>query len=291
MKKIQRKSLLYKSGVEYADYCINHAEGCSHGCKFPCYAMMMKKRCGVVNSYNEWIKPKIVSNALELLDKELPRLKDKIKTVHLCFTTDPFMYKQDEIRNLSLKIIKRLNKENIKCTILTKGVYPKELINLKKYKVINEYGITLISLDKKFKEMFEPGTAPYEARVKSLKYLHDKGLKTWISMEPYPTPNLVKQDLLKVLEKVKFVDKIIFGKLNYNVKVTEFQDNKNFYDQCAKTVVSFCKKNKIDYHIKYGTAQKDNKLTKSIFENVKKEKVAITSKIRLKISQKQSSLF
>ena len=26
MQTITRKSLLYKSGVEYADYCINHAE-------------------------------------------------------------------------------------------------------------------------------------------------------------------------------------------------------------------------------------------------------------------------
>ena len=35
MQKIKRKTLLYKSGVEYADYCLNHVEGCSHGCKFP----------------------------------------------------------------------------------------------------------------------------------------------------------------------------------------------------------------------------------------------------------------
>ncbi|GAH64958.1 unnamed protein product [marine sediment metagenome] len=44
MKSVIRKSLLYKSGVEYADFCINHVEGCSHGCRFPCYAMMMKKK-------------------------------------------------------------------------------------------------------------------------------------------------------------------------------------------------------------------------------------------------------
>jgi len=60
MRKIIRKTLLYKSGVEYADYCINHVEGCSHGCKYPCYAMMMKKRCGIIKNYNDWIKPKIV---------------------------------------------------------------------------------------------------------------------------------------------------------------------------------------------------------------------------------------
>jgi len=256
---------LYKSGVEYADYCINHAEGCSHGCRFPCYAMMMKKRCGVINSYEDWIKPKIVANALELLDKEIPKLKDKIKVVHLCFTTDPFMYKQKEISDLTLKIIKRLNDDNIKCTVLTKGVYPKELIDVEKYGGNNEYAITLVSLNEGFKKRFEPGAAPYEDRVKSLKYLHDHGLKTWVSMEPYPTPNLVDQDLKKVLAKINFVDKIIFGKLNYNIKVTEFQDNKDFYDGCAKIVINFCEKNNIGYHIKYGTQKKDNKKTEKIF--------------------------
>jgi len=84
-------------------------------------------------------------------------------------------------------------------------------------------------------------------------------------MEPYPTPNLVEQDLKKVLAKINFVDKIIFGKLNYNVKVTEFQDNKDFYDDCAKIVINFCEKNNIGYHIKYGTQKKDNKKTEKIF--------------------------
>jgi len=41
--------------------------------------MMMKKRCGVIKDYQDWIKPKIVENALELLDKEIPKLKHKIE--------------------------------------------------------------------------------------------------------------------------------------------------------------------------------------------------------------------
>lgn len=275
MLKITRKSLLYKSGVEYADYCINHVEGCSHGCRFPCYAMMMKKRCGVIKNYNDWIKPKIVGNALELLDREIPKLKHKIKVVHLCFTTDPFMYKQKEVSDLTLKIINRLNDDNIRCTVLTKGVYPKELADTDKYGVNNEYSITLVSLDKNFKESFEPGAAPYEERIKSLKYLHDKGLKTWISMEPYPTPNLVKQDLIKILNKISFADKIIFGKLNYNVKVTKFQDNKDFYEKCADTVINFCGNHGIDYHIKYGTKKKDDKKTEKIFRGQSSNKLKL----------------
>ena len=89
---MERKSLLYKTGVEYGDYTINHVLGCSHGCLYPCYAFMMARRFGKVKTYEQWCKPVIVNNAIELLEKELPKLKNKIETVHLCFTTDPFMY-------------------------------------------------------------------------------------------------------------------------------------------------------------------------------------------------------
>ena len=253
MQTIQRKSLLYKSEVEYADFCLNHVEGCSHGCKYPCYAYMMKRRCGVVKTYEEWCKPKIVSNALELLEKEIPKYKDKIKYVHLCFSTDPFMYKQPEVSDLTLKIIDRLNRNEIRCTVLTKGIFPKEMANRNGFSNYNEYGITLVSLSNDFRKEFEPNSADFEDRVDSLKFLHKKGFKTWVSMEPYPTPNLIKQDLTKILQAISFVDKIIFGRLNYNVKSSEFKYTKEFYNSLALAVIKFCKQSKIDYHIKQGT--------------------------------------
>ncbi|MBU4348078.1 MAG: radical SAM protein [Nanoarchaeota archaeon] len=266
MKKILRKSLLYKSDVEYADFCLNHVEGCSHGCKFPCYAMQMAKRYGRIKNYFDWCKPKLVENALELLDKEIPRYKDKIKFVHLCFMTDPFMYDYKEIQDMSLKIIKRLNKDQIRCTVLTKGIYPKKLIDKKTYGVNNEYGITLVSLDDKFKEKFEPYSASYKRRINALKELHKKGLKTWVSIEPYPTPNIVKQELLTILNSISFVDKIVFGKLNYNVIASHYNGNKEFYNSCAKLIKKFCSKKGIQYHIKYGTEREDNIKTVKIFK-------------------------
>lgn len=253
LEQIERKTLLYRSEVEYADFCLNHVEGCSHGCKYPCYAYMMKRRCGTIKTYEEWCNPKIVSNALELLDKEIPKYKDKIKYVHLCFSTDPFMYNQEEVGSLSLKIIEKLNVNNIRCTVLTKGIFPKDLGSKNGFSRNNEYGITLVSLDENFKKNFEPYSANFKDRIKSLEYLHEKGLKTWVSMEPYPTPNLIKQDLIKILEAVSFVDKIIFGRLNYNIKSSEFKYTKEFYNSHASFVIKFCKKRKIDYHIKQGT--------------------------------------
>jgi len=72
-------------------------------------------------------------------------------------------------------------------------------------------------------------------------------------MEPYPTPNLIKQDLMEILEAVSFVDKIVFGRLNYNVKSSEFKYSREFYNALALSVINFCKGNRINYHIKRGT--------------------------------------
>jgi len=214
---------------------------------------MMKKRCGVIKTYDEWCQPKIVSNALELLDKEIPKYKSRIKYVHLCFSTDPFMYNQEQVRELSLKVIDKLNSNGIRCTVLTKSTYPKELAGRNGNSLNNEYGITLVSLDENFRNEYEPNTATFKDRIQSLKYLHDKGFKTWVSMEPYPTPNLVKQDLMKILEAISFVDKIIFGRLNYNVKSSEFKCSKEYYNGLSDSVVTFCEHNDIAYHIKEGT--------------------------------------
>ena len=256
MKYIHRKSLLYKTKVEYGDYTINHIEGCSHGCKYPCYAMLMAKRFGKIESYNDWIEPKLVENALELLDSELPKLCNKIKNVHLCFTSDPFMYGYQEIEKMSLKIIDKINSYGIRCSVLTKGVLPKELVSRDKN---NTYGITLISLDEKFRNEMEPGSAPYIERIESLEYLSKNNCSTWVSIEPYPTPNIINQNLEEILDKVAFTNKIIFGRLNYNKIVSEYNDSKIYFNQLAKFVIDYCKKNKIESYIKSGTITNSKK--------------------------------
>ena len=235
---ISRKTLLYKTGVEYGDYSLNHVLGCSHGCKYPCYAMLMAKRFGRVKSYNEWINPKIVVNSLELLEHEIIKYKESIKFVHLCFTTDPFMFKNQDVINLSLKIIDKLNEFQIKCTALTKGILPRELSTTSKE---NEYGISIVSLNEMFRINYEPFSAPYEDRIESLLLLHRKGFRTWVSIEPYPTPNIVNQEIDDILNSVSFVDKIIFGKLNYNAKVLKYNNHIDYYDYLSRKIIDFCK--------------------------------------------------
>ena len=242
--------MLYKTGVEYGDYTMNHALGCSHGCLYPCYAYLMAKRFGKVADYKEWCAPKLVINTLEILNREIPRLKSKIESVQLCFTTDPFMYGFEEVGKMSMAAIKKLNDAGIKCTVLTKGLLPIELAD---QSPANEYGITLVSLDEGYRNRVEPGASSYADRIAALKALYDRGCPTWVSVEPYPTPNLIKQDLLAILNTVSFVKKVIFGRTNYSKEISSFSTHKAFYNQQVEIVVGFCKENGINYHIKTGT--------------------------------------
>jgi DNA repair photolyase len=281
MDFIKRNSLLYKTGVEYGDYTINHIEGCSHGCTYPCYAMRMSYRFGRIKSYSDWLKPKLVENALELLQEEIPKLKSKIRSVHLCFMSDPFMHSHNEVAEMSLKIIKLLNINGIKVTTLTKGIYPRNLFEFA-INPVNEYGITLVSLNPNFQRKFEPFSAKWFQRVRSLERLSGKGAKTWVSMEPYPTPNIIKQNLGQILDRVAFTNRIVFGRLNYNSNSTKYADHVKFYNDLCFQVLEFCQKNGIACHIKKGTytrpdfamADSDLKLVHQIYLNVPNDAVS-----------------
>lgn len=243
--------MLYQTKVEYGDWAMNHVQGCSHGCLYPCYAFLMARRFGRAKTYEDWIRPQIVDNTIELLGEELPRLRNRIERVQLCFTTDPFMTGYPEIEKLSIKAIQLINSYGIPCTVLTKGKLPHSLAELPR---INQYGITLISLDESYRMAMEPGAAPLDERLAALKVLSDAGCKTWVSIEPYPTPNIHEQKLQPILDAVSFVDRIVFGRVHYDKRSSSYQDAESFYRDAANQVRAFCEEKGIDYHIKNGTA-------------------------------------
>lgn len=240
---ITRKSLVNKTAVGHVNYALNHVQGCAHGCRYPCFAYLMAMRFGKVTSYEQWCRPYIVENALQLLSAELPKLKDKTDKVHLCFATDPFMYEYEEIAALSIQIIRQLNMHGIACAVLTKGILPFELSGLSPS---NEYGISLVSLQESYRQKHEPGAAPYQDRIQALHRLHIQGCKTYVNIEPYPAPDIIKQDIAELLEAIGFVDWIGFGKNNYNK-----QDTKHaaFYSKVREDIAYFCSAKQIACYI------------------------------------------
>jgi DNA repair photolyase len=68
----------------------------------------------------------------------------------------------------------------------------------------NTVGISLVSLDEDFRRRFEPGAPAYRERIAALERLHTAGCRTLVHIEPYPTPNIVRQEVGPLLEAVAF---------------------------------------------------------------------------------------
>ncbi len=271
---IERKSLLYRSKVEYGGWTANHVQGCGHGCRYPCYAMMLAKRTGRIRTYEEWMQPRPVSNAEALLDTELRRFGHRVDNVHFSFTTDPFMYDsasragRPEICNLTLRLLLRLDEAGIPATTLTKGVYPLEVSAGNRLHPLNRYGISLVSLSDGFRSRWESGAASPSDRIASLEAIARAGRRTWVSIEPYPTPNIdPSADCVeKLLEAVGFADVIVFGKWNYSRLATEFDREHGFYADIAARVRSWCMHRDKTLHVKKGTPTADDTVEWSVFE-------------------------
>ena len=244
METITRKSLLYKSGLGF--HCVNHVQGCSHGCLYPCYAEMMAKTYGRAKSHEDWLRPRLVANAAELLERELSRKRTKPDCINLCLTTDPFMYGRPEVTEVSLKLVGIANSHGVPCNLLTKSILPAELADRGRFPEDNVHGISLVSLDENFRARWEPGAAPYAERIRALRALHEAGRTTLVHIEPYPTPNIIEQDLGRLLEAVSFADHVYFGGWNYNARAKEYPGWKEFYCGAAELVRRFCRERGIE---------------------------------------------
>jgi DNA repair photolyase len=242
VETLERKSLLYRSGLGF--WCINPVLGCAHGCSYPCYAFMMARQHGRTRDMLEWRQPKLVRNAPELLDRELSR-KRKVDCVHLCLTTDPFMVGYPEVAALSLRLVEIVNGHGLPASILTKGVLPVEPGDARRFRQDNTYGFSLVSLSEVFRRRYEPGAAPYAARIAAARALGERGFATRVHMEPYPTPGLFRQDLQAILDQIPFVRSLFLGGWNYNPRATQERGRDEFYAAQRRLARRFCEQHGI----------------------------------------------
>ena len=105
-------------------------------------------------------------------------------------------------------------KYNIPISILTKGGQRclRDLDIFKDFKDHIKVGASLTFIIDEDSTKYEPGAALPNDRLKTLKALHDNGIKTWISFEPVIKP----QQTINLLNiSLYFVDEYRIGKINH----------------------------------------------------------------------------
>lgn len=206
---------------EYGDYALNIYKGCPHEC-FYCFAPNVLHR--EKEKFHTCVEPR--ENVVKETKKYLDTHNIKNKTIHLCFTCDPYPFGYDTTP--TREIIKIIKESGNNVQILTKGDGSRDFDLLDEW---DWYGITLDGTDCK---------APLKERAGALFEANRRGIKTWVSFEPVTDEEKFFHDLQTVSG---IVDKIKIGKLNYHHSDIDW---KSFGEKAEK----MCKELKIDYYIK-----------------------------------------
>lgn len=234
------------AGQEDRIFVCNPYKGCFHGCWY-CYNPKIMK-ISKEEFKNIQIKGEDEDHVINKVKYDLRNFEDDIDWIYLSFATDPFQYIPDEemYNNIITGILEVLKDNGISTITLTKGV----IDEYHDYDLYPDwYGITLVSLSEEFRLKYEIDSAPFNKRIEALKKAHEMGIKTWVSVEPYPTPSLFKQQFRPVLEAVDFVDKIILGKWNYDYRASGRFAEK-FYLKKMEDFIEFCDEKGIQYKVK-----------------------------------------
>jgi DNA repair photolyase len=208
MNQIKYKVIYEPKGKakEYSDLAVNLYNGCSHGCTY-CYAPGVIKRNRDDFTNNVTARKDVISKLIEdcIKYKEIGDNRE----VLLSFTSDPYQSAELDM-NLTQKAAMLFNKYGVKYKILTKNeliMRDRYLLSLKNCKI----GMTIIFDNDGKRLQYEPGASTIEERITVLKYFHDEGFYTWVSMEPVIDPD----EALRLIPRISFVDMIKVGKLNY----------------------------------------------------------------------------
>jgi len=189
--------------AEFAHLAINHRIGCSHRCSY-CYGPAVTKNPDFHN------KPHDREGVLAELQKEAPKYAGTDKRVLLCFIGDPYDIINNE-SNLTHEVLRILKAYDIPFQILTKGGM-RAVPDFDLYGKVDCFGTTLTLLDPEQARQTEPFAASPSNRIRAIEIAHDKGIETFVSLEPI----LDATQTLQIIERThKFVDHYRIGKLNH----------------------------------------------------------------------------
>jgi DNA repair photolyase len=235
-------SIIYESAGrarEYSELAANLYRGCDHGCLY-CYAPRVLK-C----KREEFDHPSVRKDCLKKLEKDAKNLSGlgETRSILLSFTTDPYNHLDEDLQ-ITRKAIEILHQNGLEISLLTKGGKRslRDLDLLSLHPELSQYGTTLVFSSEEDRARIEPGAAPTGERIECLKIVHDRGIYTYVSLEPVWDPD----QTLKLIElSAPYVDLFKIGTLNYNIRRHEID-----WSEFLKNVISLLSKLGKNYYIK-----------------------------------------
>lgn len=211
---------------EYGELALNIYTGCPHRC-FYCYAPQVLHMDR--EKFHSVVEPR--AGIVDAVREQLERTGLTGKTVHLCFTCDPFPTGYD--CTPTLEIIRLLKEHGNHVQILTKGDGKRCLDLLDEN---DWYGVTF--------DGSESGTPAATMRISSIIGALQRGVKTWASFEPVLDP----QSVLGYIEIAgKCFDRVKIGKLNYHRPPQPID-----WGAFGRDAEKLCQDLGLDYYIKEG---------------------------------------
>ena len=219
---------------EYSYLACNLYEGCVHGCKY-CYVPDILRR--ERSDFHLSVKPR--TNILREISKDLAKIKDTYKRVLLCFTCDPYPPAKYE-KGLTRQALELFRRHNVPFQILTKGG-TRACRDFDLYGSDDAFATTLTyTLDDGKSLEIEPGAAIPSDRIMAIRIAKERGITTWVSLEPVIDPG---ESLRLIEETHDFVDLYKIGKLNH---IPNSIDWRKF----GSEAIDLCRKYKVPFYIK-----------------------------------------
>jgi len=200
------------------EYTANFYKGCSHGCIY-CYAPSL------VHAERPWgsfVDAKV--NAPEVLRRELSKARRGV--VFLSSASDPYQPVEAKYR-LTRRALEALLRKDFPVIILTRSpLVLRDLDLLKRFRWLR-VGFSISSVPGRF---YEPGVAPVERRIETLRALDEAGIKTWVSMAPL-VPGKMDIDVQQLLRRLKSagVSSVSAGILRFN----GYQESKEMFERVS----------------------------------------------------------
>lgn len=204
---------------EYAPLATNPYRGCGHKCAY-CYVPLVTKQP----------RPDFDAGAVDRADfaKKLTADARKYQAagvteqVMLSFTTDPY---HPGDTSLTVTTLETLAEHGMAFCTLTKGG-TRGLRDIDMFRPARDsFASTLTSLDERFSRKWERGAADPDDRLAALRAFHERGIFTWVSLEP----TLDIDASLAIIDATHgFVDLYKVGQANYLKEITRTTDWRDY---------------------------------------------------------------